>query len=121
MTNTGNVTLTGIVVDDPRPGIGPIACPVTSLAPGEASNCSATYQATQADLDAGRIDNTATASGAPPVGIPVVSGTDTETVLIQSGRRPLVAWRASRSRRAFIPRGRRFGIADCRPTFPCES
>ena len=121
VTNTGNVTLAGISVSDPMPGLSGISCPATTLAPAAATSCTATYTATQADIDAGRIDNTATASGAPPVGIPVVSGTDTETVLIQSGRRPLVAWRASRSRRAFIPRGRRFGIADCRPTFPCES
>ena len=41
VTNTGNVTLDPVSVDDPTTGT--VACPVTSLAPGESTTCTATY------------------------------------------------------------------------------
>ena len=43
--------------------------------------CTATYSVTQADVDASRIDNTATATGTPPSG-PDVTDTDSESVPI---------------------------------------
>ena len=61
VTNTGNVTLTGVTVDDPL--VGAVSCPVTTLAPGASTTCTATYTLTQADVDAGVVDNTATATG----------------------------------------------------------
>ena len=64
VTNTGNVTLTGIVVDDPL--VGTVDCPVTTLAPAESTTCTATYMLTQADVDAGMVDNTATVTGTDP-------------------------------------------------------
>ncbi|MER5268828.1 WD40 repeat domain-containing protein [Actinosynnema sp. NPDC002837] len=76
VTNTGNVTLDPIAVDDPK--TGPVACPVTALAPGASVTCTATYTLTQADVDAGLVENTATATGQPPYGDPVV-GTDGAT------------------------------------------
>ena len=52
VTNTGNVTLNLVTVTDPLPGLSAVACPATSLAPGAAETCTATYTTTQADLDA---------------------------------------------------------------------
>ena len=79
VTNTGNVTLTGIVVDDPL--VGAVDCPVTTLAPTESTTCTATYTLTQADVDAGVVDNTATVTGTDPNGTDV-DATDTDSVPI---------------------------------------
>src|SRR5204862_4808618 len=69
VTNTGNVTITGISVSDPLlPGL---SCTVASLAPSATSSCTATgnvYTVTQANVDAGQVVNTATASGTPESG-----------------------------------------------------
>lgn len=59
--NTGNVTLTDITVTDPTATITG-GSPIASLAPGETATATASYTVTQADLDAGEITNTATAS-----------------------------------------------------------
>ena len=75
VTNTGNATLTGVTVTDPLPGLSPVSCPLTTLAPADAMTCSANYTVTQADLDAGVIRNTAAATGTPP-SAPAVSDTD---------------------------------------------
>ena len=77
VTNTGNVTLSGVTVDDPRvTGITP--APVT-LAPGASQVFTASpYAVTQADLRTGSIVNTATATGTSPLG-PVGSPPDSET------------------------------------------
>ena len=68
ITNTGNVTLNPVTVTDPHAGLSAIGCPGTSLAPAASETCTATYTTTQADLNAGSITNTATASGTPPSG-----------------------------------------------------
>ena len=91
VTNTGNVTLNPVVVNDTSfSGTGTlsaISCPDTSLAVGEQETCTATYKVTQADIDAGKITNTATATGTPPNGgTPVTSPPSTATVTAnQSG------------------------------------
>ncbi len=46
---------------------------MTTLAPQASTTCTGTYTVTQADIDAGSITNTATASGTPPTGPPVTS------------------------------------------------
>ncbi|MEX2557216.1 MAG: choice-of-anchor P family protein [Actinomycetota bacterium] len=61
VTNTGNVTLTGITVTDPKVGLSAISCPATALAPGASMTCTATYTITQSDIDAGSVTNTGTA------------------------------------------------------------
>jgi uncharacterized repeat protein (TIGR01451 family) len=77
VTNTGNVTLTGIVLNDDI--LGPIALVATTLAPTLSTTGQATHVVTQADIDSGAVINIATATGTPPSG-PNVSDTDTETV-----------------------------------------
>ena len=70
VTNTGNVTLSGVTVTDPLLTVsgGPI-----TLAPGasDSTTFTGTYAITQADIDAGERDNLATAIGSPPAGGPV--------------------------------------------------
>ena len=82
MTNTGNVTLDPVAVDDPA--VGTVACPATTLAPGASTTCTATYTLTQADVDAGHFANTATATGTPPTGADV-EATDSTDTLIAAG------------------------------------
>ncbi|MCI0155682.1 DUF11 domain-containing protein [Leifsonia shinshuensis] len=84
-TNTGNVTLTGVTITDPLPGLSAptFTWPGTpgTLTPGEAATATATYVLTQADVDAGSVVNTATATGTDPGGVPV-TGDDTATVSV---------------------------------------
>jgi len=94
VTNTGNVTMTDITVTDTvaapsdPANLSAIDCPVTTLAPGAQTTCTATYTVTQADIDHGAASDTATASGLPPAtpGNPnpprVSSGDDPLTVAI---------------------------------------
>ena len=66
-TNAGNVTQNAVTISDPR--LGPITCtpqqPAT-LKPGEHLTCTGSTKVTQADVDAGEVVNTATATGTPP-------------------------------------------------------
>ncbi|MFD6056233.1 hypothetical protein [Agromyces sp. NPDC060279] len=68
VTNTGNVTVTGLAItEDAFSGSGPenpITCPSTPLPPGRQATCTTTYTLTQADVDAGQLANTARATGA---------------------------------------------------------
>ena len=65
VTNTGNVTITGLLVADPQ--LGPVTCTAT-LAGGASVTCTATYVVTQADVDAGSITNTGTVTGTTTAG-----------------------------------------------------
>ncbi|MER7847843.1 LPXTG cell wall anchor domain-containing protein [Kitasatospora sp. NPDC096077] len=86
VTNTGNVTLTNVTVNDTAfsgTGTAPVvSCPAgaASLAPGASVTCTATYTVTQADIDSGKVTNTATATGTPPSGPPVTSPPSSTTV-----------------------------------------
>ncbi|SDP36843.1 DUF11 domain-containing protein [Phyllobacterium sp. OV277] len=84
--NTGNVTLSSIVVTDPKiPAPGP-TCPVTQLAPNVSTICTGTHTITQLEVDAGKVDNSATATGTPPAGTPITSApSPTSTPLTRTG------------------------------------
>ena len=68
-TNTGTVALHNVSVTDPMAGLSAITCipaaPAT-LTPDASISCTATYTATQANVDAGSFSNTATISGLNP-------------------------------------------------------
>jgi uncharacterized repeat protein (TIGR01451 family) len=72
--NTGNTTLTGVSIADPRvTGVTPATA---TLAPGESTTFTAApYTVTQADIRTGSVDNTALANATSPIG-PVSSNTD---------------------------------------------
>ena len=84
-TNTGNVTLTDTrITDTGLPGVtvDPANCTPAapaSLDPEDDLTCTATKTMTQADVNAGSVLNTASATGTPPTG-PAVTDTDDETV-----------------------------------------
>ncbi|MGL5817537.1 MAG: DUF7507 domain-containing protein, partial [Phycicoccus sp.] len=78
VTNSGTVTLTTLAILDPR--VGAVSCPVTTLAPGADTTCTATGAVTQADVDAGASTNTATAQGQNPGGATVVSNSSTSSI-----------------------------------------
>ncbi|MGL5928057.1 MAG: DUF7507 domain-containing protein, partial [Dermatophilaceae bacterium] len=74
VTNTGTATVTGLTIDDPMVSrLGPISCPVTTLAAGASTTCTGSITVSQNDVDAGEIRNTATAGGRTPGGEPVES------------------------------------------------
>ncbi len=90
--NTGNVTLGDIVVADPKVADISYAWPDDArvLAPGESVTATGTYALTQADVDAGQVKNTATASATPPTG-PAVTGGGSSTVTIAAAPKLSVA------------------------------
>ncbi len=65
VTNTGNVTLVDVVVDDPK--VGTVTCEATTVRAGDTVFCivDEPYVVTQADVDAGTVHNEATATGTP--------------------------------------------------------
>jgi uncharacterized repeat protein (TIGR01451 family) len=87
VTNTGNVTMSNVKIDEGAfSGSGTLSaveCPSSSLLAGQAETCTATYEVTQADVDAGTLSNTATAEGTPPGSdTSVPSDPSTSTVVI---------------------------------------
>ena len=69
VTNTGNLTITGITVTDPL--VTMLGGPIASLAPGAIrlrKPLLLTYAITQADIDAGHVTNQATADGTTSAG-----------------------------------------------------
>ncbi len=77
VTNTGNTDLTAITIDEGdftgTGELGEISCPTTTLASGASTTCTADYTLTQADVDAGGVTNTASATGTPPLTPPITS------------------------------------------------
>ncbi|TFV91845.1 DUF11 domain-containing protein, partial [Algoriphagus kandeliae] len=88
VTNTGNVTLTNVTVDDQLPELSAITpASVLSLAPGQSVDFTATYEITQADLDNGSVINEATASGF----LGQVEYTDSDDETITAIQRPAIS------------------------------
>ncbi len=80
VTNTGNVTLTGVGVDDPAAGSDGHVVPRDDLAPLASTTCTATLEVDQEMIDAGAdIVNSATASS-----MEGASDTDGATVTIDA-------------------------------------
>ncbi len=79
VTNTGNVTVSNITLADANATVTCDTNPFT-LKPGESFTCTATHNITLADLNAGHVDNIATATGLDPNGDPVTDPSDTVTV-----------------------------------------
>jgi uncharacterized repeat protein (TIGR01451 family) len=78
LRNTGDVVLSGVAVADrlvaPAAPAVSVSCPASTLAPGASMVCTSTaYAVTQADVDAGSVGNTATASGTAPGGTVVTT------------------------------------------------
>lgn len=77
VTNVGNVSVQAVTIADSGfTGTGAFAaptCPSRAILPGESVDCTSVYRLTQADVDAGHLDNTATASGTPEDGTLVPS------------------------------------------------
>ncbi|MFJ4225924.1 AraC family transcriptional regulator, partial [Microbacterium sp. NPDC089695] len=75
VANTGNVTLTGVAITDPLDGLSTIdvTWPAAAgvLAPGAVADATATYELTQADVDRGSVENTATLAATAPGGVAV--------------------------------------------------
>ncbi|MFF3443385.1 hypothetical protein [Streptosporangium sp. NPDC002721] len=85
VTNTGNVTLTDLGLRDTGRGSGVpavITCPVTTLAPQASTTCTGIYVVRRADINAGVIVNTATASGRSLSGPVVTSSESTAAVVV---------------------------------------
>src|SRR4051794_30211857 len=86
VTNTGNLTVTGLSIADafasPAGPAPAITCPITTLAPNATTTCTATYPATQADIDNGSINNGAVANATDAQGHPVASPESNATVAV---------------------------------------
>lgn len=86
VTNTGNVPVTDIALDDSTfsgsAPLGAIDCPAGSdaLAPKAQTVCTAKYTLTQADVDATELTNAATASGTPASGGTVTAPRSSVTI-----------------------------------------
>ncbi|WP_232794057.1 MULTISPECIES: DUF7507 domain-containing protein [Pseudofrankia] len=80
VANTGNAPLTGVTVHDPHPGLSPLGCQETTIAPGAATFCFARYTTTAADVAAGEVTDTATATATPPTGPAVTSNPASRTI-----------------------------------------
>uniref|UniRef100_UPI0015CCB7A8 DUF7507 domain-containing protein n=1 Tax=Winogradskyella forsetii TaxID=2686077 RepID=UPI0015CCB7A8 len=68
--NTGNLTLTDIIIEDNLPGLNLVGGPIIQLLPGEINDTTytATYLITQADIDVGSVTNSASVRGEGPGG-----------------------------------------------------
>ncbi|MFF4580174.1 hypothetical protein [Streptomyces sp. NPDC001389] len=80
VTNTGTTSLSGLAVVDNGPGTPTVTCPVTALAPGDSTTCTATYTTTAADVKAGKVVNAATATTTGPGNTTITTNSNTVTV-----------------------------------------
>ncbi|MGG7034558.1 MAG: gliding motility-associated C-terminal domain-containing protein [Flavobacterium sp.] len=98
ITNTGNTTLTNVVVNDPLTGSVNLAVTPSTLAPNEIGTATATYTIQQSDIDAGEVTNSATVTATLPItgtitdisGTTISNDTPTVTTLTQNSDIKLV-------------------------------
>ena len=83
VTNTGNVSLTDVVVSDPNTIVTCAAIP-TTMAPDATFSCTAVHTVTADDIAEGRINNTATATGLAPDRSTVTDMSNTVTILLNN-------------------------------------
>jgi uncharacterized repeat protein (TIGR01451 family) len=106
VTNTGNVTLTDVRVNDlvaspsRQSRLSAVECADTVLAPAASTTCTATYRVTQADLDNGSIGDTATSLGTPPGAATSLESPSSSLSIPVSARPALTVVKSSRTRRA---------------------
>ncbi|QIM19452.1 DUF11 domain-containing protein [Leucobacter coleopterorum] len=86
LTNTGTVPVSDIAIEElsftGSADLSEVVCPdPASLEPGQSFTCTASYTASQEDLDRGSIDNTAVANGTGEAGDPVRSNEDSARVI----------------------------------------
>src|SRR5690606_31746041 len=92
VTNTGNVDINNITIDDDLTGTTDLPITPATLAPGETGAATATYTIIQSDVDNGGVSKQALATGEAPNGDTVedISGTSedndtaTDTPIIRS-------------------------------------
>ncbi|TXJ06621.1 MAG: LPXTG cell wall anchor domain-containing protein [Aeromicrobium sp.] len=84
VTNTGNIEMHDIAIEEGSfSGAGTLpdpTCPDEVLQPGDSFTCTAVYTVVKADLTGDDLSNTATATGATPMGN-VVESEEAEAVL----------------------------------------
>ncbi len=103
VTNTGNVTLTDLTIDDPLVGLEwTDGNTISSLAPGETVELTATYTVTQADVDFGTVVNCADLSGSAPDDT-AVADDDCDTQVIDQNPAILVALVCPSPEDEFLP------------------
>ncbi|MEH6659999.1 DUF7507 domain-containing protein, partial [Leeuwenhoekiella marinoflava] len=76
VTNTGDVTISGTVIEDTRIGVSGLTLDTDPLAPGATGLARAEYTITQEDIDAGFVSNSALATGKDPEGEDVTDTSD---------------------------------------------
>ena len=80
LTNIGNTTLNDVRLVDPLPGMNITFAEFDGFAPGATQAFTGTYPITQIDIDAGKVENQATASGLPANGTTRTSGISDDPV-----------------------------------------
>ncbi|MEN9621019.1 MAG: hypothetical protein RL499_1212 [Actinomycetota bacterium] len=91
VTNTGNVPLTDVTVNDPEGGT--ITCVPSDLAVGESATCTgtATYTVSPADLVTGSISNGATAVATPPFGAAPIESLESIATVTTAALEPSIS------------------------------
>ena len=99
VTNSGNVTVKGIALSDTLVTLSEEAF---DLAPNGTKTVTYTYTVTQADVDAGKIDNTATATGKDPSNSDVTASDDATVKTVEADAKLAVTKTASKTSGAAV-------------------